>query len=64
MCDNSLLIITATLHLDNPTKIELPTYMYACKVIIEYLFHSHCPSPHSFNYLTVVQHLSCPTMQK
>jgi len=41
--------ITANLHIDDPTKVELPRYMHACKAFIEYLFRSHCPGVKSID---------------
>ena len=34
--------ITANLHIDDPSKVELPRYMHVCKAYIEYLFCFHC----------------------
>ena len=61
MCDNSLLTIIVTLHIDDPTKVRLPKYKHACKAFIEYFFRSHCSRLNQLTYSTQFQLSHCGT---
>jgi len=40
MFDNSLLTITANLHIDDPTKVGHPRFMHACKSLLN-IYSAH-----------------------
>ena len=62
MCDNSSLTITATLHINGPTKAGLPRYMpYDCKGCNEYLLRSHCPRLNQLIFSKQFQLFHCGT---